>query len=507
MDSSTPGTRSPWMDAALNLTRAPVRQDTRADACVIGAGMAGIACAYTLARRGLRVAVLDAGTIGGGETGRTTAHLANAVDDRYSRMHGDDSARIAAESHTAAISFFERSAADEGIACDFSRVDGYLFLPPGESLDLLEREHQGALRAGLAGVERLATAPSFLSGPCLRFPHQGQFHPLKFLDGLAAAIERLGGLIFTGSRVARIENGPPLRVVTAAGPVVSAEHVIVATNSPINDLFAMHTKQAAYRTYALSMRAPGDAAARALFWDTSESAGDEGGSYHYVRSAPHEGGELLIVGGGDHPTGDRTDADGAWLALEGWARTRWPCCGEVVHRWSGQVMEPLDGIAFIGRNPTGPDGVYIVTGDSGMGMTHGAIAALMMPDLVLGVEHPWARLYDPGRKPWTALGKFVGHAGRMAGRYGDWLTPGAGVEEIARGEGRVVRRGLHLLAVYRDCGGALHARSAVCTHLGCIVQWNAAERSWDCPCHGSRYSARGDVLNGPALKPLAEAEW
>jgi Rieske Fe-S protein len=175
---------------------------------------------------------------------------------------------------------------------------------------------------------------------------------------------------------------------------------------------------------------------------------------------------------------------------------------EIVHRWSGQVIEPHDRAAFIGRNPGMSDNIFIVTGDSGMGMTHSAIAGIMMPELLGGREHPWSQLYDPSRKPFHSLGAFARHAGRMAGRYADWLTPGADLDDIHPGEGRVVRRGLHLIAAFRDERGIVHARGARCTHLGCVVRWNNAEKSWDCPCHGSRYDAMGRVLNGPARRDL-----
>lgn len=508
-------TLSLWTDSVPPLNRTPLTTDLTTDVCIIGAGMAGMLCAYTLARQGKRVVVLDRGSIGGGETGNTTAHLSNAVDDRYYRieqMHGEEAARICAESHTAAIDLLERTARDERIDCRFTRLDGYLFLPPGESPHILDKELEAARRAGVHGVERIATAPSFHSGPCLRFPRQGQFHPLRFLHGLAPAIERLGGVIHTQTPVERIDRNSPLVVHAAGGRTVKAEAVIVASNSPFNDLVTMHTKQAPYRTYAIAAAVPKGDIAPGLYWDTSERAGEIDGPYHYVRledgadkplgipaSTDHD---FLIIGGGDHATGRREDQDAIWNRLETWGRERWAMMRDVVHRWSGQVLEPFDGVAFIGANPTGPKGVYIVTGDSGMGMTHSAIAAILIPELIRLGEHPWRALYDPGRKPIHALGDFLKNAAKMSARYADWLTPGARPDDIAPGQGRVVRHGLKLLAVCRDPGGTLHSHSAVCTHLGCIVQWNEAEKSWDCPCHGSRFDAMGKVLNGPASKDL-----
>lgn len=516
MDPAAPtGTRSCWYDAPLHLSRPGPESDSGCEVCVIGAGMAGMLCAHALTRRGADVVVVDAGAIGSGETGRTTAHLASAVDDRFDILERDlglDASRIQAASHAAAIDHLERVASDEAIECEFERVDGYLFLPPGEDQFLLVREHRAAVRAGLTDVERLASTPGFESGPCLRFPRQAQFHPLLFLSGVARAIESVGARIHTGVRVQRVHDEAGLRVELEGGRSIAARRVIVATNTPITDLVAMHTKQEAYRTYALTARVPRGSVARGLYWDTSEQAGDVEGPYHYVRLASeHSRGsmqrdsshELLIVGGGDHRTGgDESRREDRWAPLEAWARERWPMMQDIVHRWSGQVWEPLDHAAYIGAGAGGPDGVFTITGDSGMGMTHSAIAAIMLPELIEGRDHPWKVLYDPLRKPTSAPVSYAANAARMAARYADWLAPGAKIDDIPPGEGRVVRHGLKLVAVYRDEQGATHERSAVCTHLGCIVQWNNAEKSWDCPCHGSRFDAMGTCIGGPASREL-----
>ena len=234
--------------------------DARADVCVVGAGIAGLTTAYLLARRGRSVVVLDSGPVGGGQTARTTAHLSNAIDDRYTeieRLHGPDGARLAAESHAAAIDRIESIVADERIDCGFERLDGYLFAPPGESTEVLDRELAAARRAGLEGVEIAppGAARDFDTGPCLRFPRQGQFHPLKYLAGLAEAVRRGGGRIHSGTHVRSVE-ALARPVATEAGPVVTAGAVVVATNSPINDRLAIHTKQAPYLTYVIGARVP-----------------------------------------------------------------------------------------------------------------------------------------------------------------------------------------------------------------------------------------------------------
>jgi glycine/D-amino acid oxidase-like deaminating enzyme/nitrite reductase/ring-hydroxylating ferredoxin subunit len=481
--------------------------DARADLCIVGAGIAGLSTAYHCARQGLSVVVVDDGPVGGGQTQRTTAHLSNAIDDRYTeieRLHGSRGACLAADSHTAAIDRIEQIVADEGIACDFERLDGYLFTGPGDPADALDGEWQAAQRAGLTGVERLSQLPGNIcpTAACLRFPHQGQCHPLKYLGGLAAAVARRGGRIYTGTHVDQVRGGRTAQVHVAGGPVITAGSAVVATNSPINDRMVIHTKQGAYLTYVIAARVPRGAVPKALYWDTLDP-------YHYVRLQPDGAGngEWLVVGGEDHRTGQASDQGERYARLETWTRAHFPMAQDVVYRWSGQVMEPIDGLAFIGRNPLDQPNVYIATGDSGMGMTHGTIAGMLITDLILGRDNPWAILYNPSRKTGRAAGQYYQENVNVFGQYADWLSDGdaATFEDIAPGHGAVVRSGLVKVAAYRDARGGLHVRSAVCRHLGCIVHWNDAEKTWDCPCHGSRYAADGRVLNGPSASDLPPA--
>ncbi len=498
--------RSVWMDTAPQAAPPGLTDDARADVCVVGAGIAGMTTAYLLTREGRSVIVLDDGPVGGGQTQRTTAHLSNAIDDRYvevEKVHGTEGARLAAASHSAAIDRIEAIARTEGIDCDFRRLDGYLFVPPGGSTDILDQELEAARRAGLADVAIVPRAPlaSFDTGRALRFPRQGQFHPLKYLAGLADAVRKAGGRIHAGTHVERIDGGVVAKVATRQGRTVTAGAVVVATNTPVNDLVAIHTKQAPYLTYAVGGRVPHGAVTPALYWDTLEY-------YHYVRlQALPDGEDLLIVGGEDHKAGQADDQAERWGRLEAWARERFPMMGAVAYRWSGMVMETTDGLAFIGHNPMDAANVYVATSDSGMGMTHGTIAGMLLTDLIHGRENPWSAIYDPSRKPaWgMAWREFLVENANVAKEYvKDWAGGGdvRSADEIAPGQGAVVRRGLTKVAVYRDEHGAVHECSAVCTHLGCIVHWNGAERTWDCPCHGSRFAPHGEVINSPANRPL-----
>lgn len=293
-------------------------------------------------------------------------------------------------------------------------------------------------------------------------------------------------------------DGKSLRIETAGGATLVAEHAVVATNSPFIDRVAIHTKQAAYRTYVIAAEIPRGAVPPGLYWDMADP-------YHYVRPAEIAGRSLLIVGGEDHKTGQE-DPTGRFAPLEAWARRRFPQLGAVAFAWSGQVMETIDGLGMIGQNP-GEKNVWIVTGDCGTGLTHGTLAGRLIRDGIAGVENPWAALYDPGRFRLAATGEWLRENVNVAAQLPKLLHPAevGDVAEIAPGAGAIVRRGLSPIAAYRDAAGRLHERSAICPHLGCVVAWNALESSWDCPCHGSRFDADGTLRCGPAARDLGSA--
>src|SRR5215210_4937104 len=347
-----PKSTSIWLGTAHPELRPALTANAEADVCVIGAGLAGVTTAYLLAVEGRSVILLDDGTPGCGQTGVTTAHLSDVIDDRYTemiRLHGIDGARLASDSHRAAIERLENA-----------NVEG------------------------------------FTSGPCLHFPRQGQFHPLKYLNGVLGALVRAGGRLYGGTRAVKVSGGTRADVETASGAHIRAAAVVVATNVPFIDLVAIHTKQAPYHSYVIAARVAPGAITPALYWDTHDP-------YHYVRihrvTNSDLGGDngdvvdLLIVGGEDHKAGHESDAEARYGNLERWMRPRFPAAGDIEFRWSGQVMETQDGLAFIGRNPMDAANVYVATGDSGMGMTHGTIAAMLLTDLIQSRPNRWADLY------------------------------------------------------------------------------------------------------------------
>jgi glycine/D-amino acid oxidase-like deaminating enzyme/nitrite reductase/ring-hydroxylating ferredoxin subunit len=508
MNTDNGRTRSVWMATADTGIQPELHEDVSADVCVIGGGIAGITTAYLLARERKSVVLLDDGPLAGGETSRTSAHLVFYNDDGLTtieRLHGTEGLRVATDSHKAAVNRIFEIAGAEHIDCDLKRVDGYLFVSPdGQQHDFLDKELDAAHRIGLKEahwVDR-APLPGFDTGRCLCYPQQGQFHPLKYLAGVLKAFWKRGGRVYGHTHADKVESdGTTARVTTRGGPVVTAGSVVVTTNSPVNDRVAIHTKQSAWRTYILGFRIPKDSVPLGLYWDTEDP-------YHYVRVQQAGDHDVLIVGGEDHKTGQANDPDVRYGNLEKWARPRFPMARDVEFHWSGQVLEPFDCLSFTGRNPLDAPNVYVHTGDSGMGLTHGTIAGILLTDLIVGRPNSWANLYDPSRVTLKGLSTWVKDNVTVAAQYTDLLTPGdvAGESEIAPRTGAVIRRGATKVAVYRDEHDALHECSAICPHLGCVVKWNHAESSWDCPCHGSRFDPYGKVVNGPANEDLQRVE-
>lgn len=495
---------SVWEETAKALHFSPLKKHISVDVAIVGAGIAGMTTAYLLANEGKKVAVVDDGPIGHGETAHTTAHITHALDDRYSdieKFHGLENAQLAAESHTAAINRIERIVKEEKIKCGFERVDGYLFRDPTDTKKTLLDEIESLRRIGL-GVFPVTNAPApFETGECIKFPNQAQFHPLNYLAGLAKAVRKKKGLLFTETHAKKIEEG---KVTTDKGYTIRARHVVTCTNTPVNDRLRIHTKQGAYRTYVVAARIPKNSVEKILLWDTGNHKKGHPYPYHYIRVHPFsKKDDLLIVGGEDHKTGQKNDAEKRYAILERWVKDRYPMVKKIDYRWSGQVMEPFDALAYIGRNPLDKN-VFIATGDSGNGITHGTIAGMLITDLVMGRKNRWEKLYSPSRKSAKAAKYYLQENLNVAKRYLDWVKRGdvQSLEDIKPGEGAIIQHGLSKAAVYKDEKGNVSACSAVCTHAACIVQWNSEKKTFDCPCHGSRFTPQGKVINGPAIADL-----
>lgn len=481
-----------------------LQSDLEVDVVIVGAGITGLTTALLLADAGKRVAVLEARTIGSGVTGSTTAHLTEAVDSRYQKIEssfGRDGARLVAQSSRAAIERIASIVARHDMECAFERVPGYLYAERDDAkgLETIGRELEASQRAGLEVAETSIVPLPFADriGRAIRYEDQARLDAGAYLDALATAAVSRGARIFEHSRVIAVDDREPCFVHLESGAEVRAHEVFFATDAAPHRFF-LQTKVHPYRSYVLAYEASAELAP-GLFWDTVDP-------YHYIRSAEVNGTSYLVVGGSDHRTGTEHETEKHYDDLAKYVFDRFGIRGAAL-RWSAQVYEPVDGLPFIGKRPSG-EHVHYATGFSGNGMTFGTIAAMITTDAVLGAKSPWADLYAAGRiKPIASATTFVKENLELPVHYvQDWVlgsAEAASVDEVAAGDGKIVRVKGRRLAVYRDPKGSLHAVSPVCTHLGCHVAFNAAERSWDCACHGSRFDTDGAVLHGPATTALA----
>lgn len=495
-----------WKAEFEPLPYPPLEKDADCDLVVVGSGIAGLSSAYEAARFGAKVIVIDRGDITGGMTARTTAHLATEIDDRYFDLIdavGEENARVYHESQVAAVTRVETICREEGIDADLARLPGYLVAADADASGMAElaKEFEACRKLDVA-VEWSDSAPiPILPGTrALKFANQGRFHPLKYCSGLALAVQKRGGQLFSKTAyVSHDEASDGVTIRTEKGPTIRAGTALFATNVPVNDRVKVHTKQVPMRTYVLAGRVPAGSVEDALVWDTLRP-------YHYARLQPAgDGMDWLIIGGEDHRTGTANDMNDRFARIEQWARQYFPSFDKVEHRWSGQVMEPVDFLPYSGRD--GSDRIYIHSGDSGQGITNGVAGALNFIALYRNDKAHFADLFDPARKPKSGLtlGEYVKGQGPVVANLGEYLGAGEvdSVDQIKRGEGAILRRGLAKHAVYRAEDGSIVERSAVCTHVRCIVHWNSFEKCWDCPCHGSQFLPDGSVLNGPAVRPLA----
>lgn len=498
-----------YHDSMESIAFEKLNQNIDTQVVVIGGGIAGITTAYCLAKEGHKVVLVEDGLIGSGETGRTTAHFVTALDDRYYNLEktfGDENIKLIAESHIMAIDFVEQTVKKENIDCGFERVNGYLFKHPSDKEDSLERELKATLNAGIKTKE-VERVPGILhEEKALCFLNQAQLHPLKYLTGLCKSIIQNGGKIFTNTHASKIDHEG---ITTADGFTVNAKHIVVATNFPVNNLFTMFSKQYAYRTYVIGALVKKDLLPKALWWDTGDfELNSKTPPYHYVRVHPfNEQYDILISGGEDHPVAETSKTHvtekNRYKLLEAWTRSYFPI-GEIVYQWSGEVLEPMDGMAFIGRNPLDHDNVYIITGDSGNGMTHCSFGGLLISDLINGRENKWEEIYSPLRFTLKESGGAIKLIKEdILNVLKKWFYTGSvELSSIKNGEAGIVKLDGKKCGAYKDETGKLFLVSAECTHLKCMVLWNNDEKSWDCPCHGSRFNYEGKVINGPANSDL-----
>jgi glycine/D-amino acid oxidase-like deaminating enzyme/nitrite reductase/ring-hydroxylating ferredoxin subunit len=489
--------------------------DLRVDVVVVGGGITGLTAACLLTAAGKTVALLERGRCARIDTGHTSAHLTMVTDVRLAdlvKQFGRDNAQAVWDGGLAAIDRIDSLVRAHQIDCAFNWVDGYLHSPrgaagrpdePAQSRDAATFMEEATVATDLGFDAAVVDDVPFIGGPGVRFDNQARFHPHKYLAGLARAITERGGHIYEHSEADEFCEQP--LSVKANGFTLTCDDIVIATHNPLVGVAGLasatvfQTKLALYTSYVLAGRVAPARIPDALFWDTADP-------YHYLRVETHRDFDVVIFGGEDHKTGQAPDTAACYERLERALRAVLPDI-DLTHRWSGQVIETPDGLPYIGQMA---DHQYAATAFSGNGMTFGTLGAMIVSDAILGRKNPWSELFDPARAAvrrglWDYLKENADYPyylirDRFAGGEGRSLR------SVKRGHGQVIVQNGAKVAAYRDGGGAIALRSAICTHAGCVVGWNSAEQTWDCPCHGSRFNTKGDVISGPAESPLSEVK-
>ncbi|WP_255192317.1 FAD-dependent oxidoreductase [Natronobeatus ordinarius] len=488
---------SPWLESTTETEYDALETDLSVDVAVVGAGIAGLSAATRLRERGRSVAVLERDRIAAGITGKSTAKLTSQHGLCYAHLRDAfdrERARQYATVNEAAIDEVERRLGELAVDAGFERRPAYVY---GDSRDAIEREVDAAREAGLP-ASFVTSVPPFDRAQCaVRFDDQARFDPRAYLLALADDLtSQSGTAIFEGTRVTDVAPGSRPQLETSGG-AVHADAVVIATGFPILDRAGYFARLTPKRSYVLGMTLAGEPP-EGLYYRSGEP-------YRSVR-AHHDGDRtLLLVGGENHKTGQGGSAADRYRRLEGWARERFPV-DSIEYRWSTQDYVSADGVPFVGRLGAGAENVFVATGFGGWGMTNGVAAGGLLADAIEGRDRPELELFDPLRfTPKASAPKTLTESADAASQFAtDWVRTlfSQDLESIGPGEGRVIRKGTTPVAVARDDEGTLHAVSAVCTHMGCLVEWNDAEASWDCPCHGSRFSPEGNALEGPATEDL-----
>jgi glycine/D-amino acid oxidase-like deaminating enzyme/nitrite reductase/ring-hydroxylating ferredoxin subunit len=493
-----------WIDSAA-LPRFPTHtRDLEVDAIVVGGGITGITAAYLLKQAGLTVALLERERCARIDTGHTTAHLTSVTDLRLQELDktfGLEAARAVWDAGATAIDQIVNLIRAEGIACDFRWVPGFLHAPvedhDGKATPELEQEAAVAKKLGISAIY-LSSIP-FFQRPGVKFPQQAIFHPRKYLAALARKIPGAGSHVFERCEAEEIAADP--LAVKAGKFWIRGKYLVLATHTPLTGNTGLipatlfQTKLSYYSSYALGAKIPSGLIPEASFWDT-------GDPYGYLRVERRRGYDYAIYGGEDHKTGQVTDTAAVFQRLEDRFREFAPAA-KIDHRWSGQVIETNDGLPYIGETA---EHQFAATGFSGNGMTFGTLGAMMAVDAALKRKNPWQDLFDIHRKKllggtWDYLKENKDYPYYM---LRDWMAGAEGdsLGELPRNQGKILNLDGKKVAAYRDGAGHVSLCSPVCTHLKCIVGWNEAERTWDCPCHGSRFKPSGEVISGPAEEPL-----
>jgi glycine/D-amino acid oxidase-like deaminating enzyme/nitrite reductase/ring-hydroxylating ferredoxin subunit len=477
----------------------PLKGDLEVEVAIVGAGIVGMSAALLLQRAGRRVAVLEALQVGRQVTGRSTAKITsqhNLIYQALEKSFDEDGARAYGAANEAGLAQIVRFIEELGIECDLERKAAYVYSRSGEQLAEVEKEVKVARRLGLpASFARECPLPFEVAG-AVRFDDQAQFNPCKYLLGLAGAVRSGGGQVFESTRARSIEHGEPCRIVTDQG-TVTARDVIDATHMPLVSEGKFFSKAYPYAHPMVAARIDPARAPDGMFIGAEQPT-------HSVRTARWGHHVWLIAVGGSFKPGHPAEGERMFQDLEGFLRTEFKV-SSIDYYWTNEDYESMDGMPFVGRASSSAEHLYVATGFNAWGITNGTAAGMILSDLISGRDNPWAEVFDATRiKPLAGAKSFIAeNVGTGAQLIGGYLQGrGPSLDEVPAGEAAILKLEGKRVAVFRDEGGRLHAVSAVCTHMGCVLGWNPVDRTWDCPCHGSRFALDGSVIHGPATTSL-----
>ncbi len=490
-----------WQDNIENYVPKEFIQKDIYDVVIVGGGISGVTVAQLLQSNGKSCLLAEAQSLGFGTTSGTTAHLNTLVElsyDEVEKKYGEENAKLLLKATSGAISFLEKNVSKYNIDCDFQRKDGFMFSQDDEQTEKLEEIYQASLKAGCNVVysDNIPIPVPFEKS--LRFNHQGQIHPIKYLFSLASEFEKDGGNILQQCRVENVDKGDNeiLEIETSKGKI-KARNLIYATHIPPG-VNVLHFKCAPYRTYAMAVILENNNYPESVVYDMFEP-------YHYYRSYELNGQKFLIAGGNDHKTGEEPNTKYCFTVLEAYLR-KYFSIKEIAFKWSSQFFTPIDGLPYIGHLPGNPSNVYVATGYGGNGITFSQVAAQLLNDIILGNENEFEELFKPSRiKPVAGFSNFIKDAADVIGHLVAAPFPAEKITEIAElapDEARVINFENKKLAIYKDDKGKIYSLNPACTHIKCEVTFNTTEKVWECPCHGSRFSINGEMYTGPARKDL-----
>jgi glycine/D-amino acid oxidase-like deaminating enzyme/nitrite reductase/ring-hydroxylating ferredoxin subunit len=473
-----------WTATAPATTFPKLEAAGSADVAIVGAGIVGLTTAYLLTEAGLSVAVLEARRVGRQVTGRSTAKITTQHSLIYRHLietFGLEAAQHYADANCAGIEKIRQWVQELGLACDFESKHAYAYCTNQSRVADLQSEAEAARKVGLE-AELLDRAPlPFATNGALRFRNQAQFNPAQYLIGLAKAAESRGTRIFEESRVTNVDADHGWQI-KAGRSSVKTKHVVLATNLPIAGPVRYDQRTRPRSHIAMAFRIAQEMGIDGMFIGIDEPT-------HSLRMGRDQDGLLLVVLGAKFGTGHEGDIARHFLNLENWTRENFQV-GEAAWRWVNEDYETADRLPFAGAEPKAP-GLYLATGFNAWGISNGAAVGILIAKQILGEQLDWVSIYNPARK-----------ASKNFNKGGDTQSLVHSLSEIEPGGGAVMNLGRGKIAVWRDDDGKPHAVSASCTHEGCTVTWNNADRTWDCPCHGSIFAADGSVIHGPAVQPL-----